>query len=149
MLFGLVLTVAQVASLPVLVLPAGEGAWVIRIETSGGFTGRGSGSFTASSAGDVLCVSAGACPPRLVPEAQQSIGRLVAGIPLSAEVSPRVPAVNAGICNDCVATTMTVQRRGGDGERTVSFRWDESTQGTVPGEVLRLHAAVVALSRVP
>jgi hypothetical protein len=148
MLFALVLTAAQTDSLPILVLPEREGAWVVRIETSGGFTGRGSGSFTASSAGEVLCVLTGPCPSRLVPEAQQSLGQLVAGIPLSADASPRAPAVYPGICNDCVTTTLTVQRRSGDGERTTSFRWDETTQGTVPGEVLRLHSAVVALSRV-
>jgi len=43
---------------------------------------------------------------------------------------------------------MTVQRRDDDGERTIQFRWDESTLGTVPGEVLRLHSAVVATARL-
>ena len=147
-LVALLLVAAQVAQLPALVLPPGEGAWVVRIETSGGFTGRGSGSFTASSAGELLCTSAEACLSRLVPEAQQSIGRLVAGIPVSRDASPRSPVVNSGICSDCVTTTMTVQRRNGDAERTIQFGWDESTVGSIPGEVLRLHSAVIALARL-
>ena len=138
---------AQVAQSPTFALPAGAGAWIVRIETSGGFTGRGSGSFTASSAGEVRCVSP-ACPPRLVPEVQQSIERLVADILVAGDVSLRSPVGNSGICNDCVTTTMTVQRRNGDSERTIQFRWDESTLGTIPREVLRLHSAVVALARV-
>ena len=147
-LLVLVLAAAQVAQLPALVLPPGAGAWVVRIETSGGFTGRGSGSFTASSAGAVLCASAGPCPSRLAPDARQSIEQLVADIPVPGDVSPRSPGVSAGICNDCVTTTMTVQRRDGDGERIIQFRWDESTLGTIPGEVLRLHSAVIALARL-
>lgn len=143
----LLLAAAQVAQLPMLVLPPGGGAWVVRIETSGGFTGRGSGSFTASSAGEVRCASA-ACPARLAPEVQHSIERLVADIPGPGDISPRSPVVTSGVCNDCVTTTMTVLRRTGDGERTIQFRWDESTLGTIPREALRLHSAVVALARL-
>lgn len=146
-LLVLLFAAMQVAELPMLVLPPGDGAWVVRIETSGGFTGRGSGSVTASSAGEVRCVSP-ACPPRLVPEVQQSIERLVADIPVAGDVSLRSPVGNSGICNDCVTTTMTVQRRNGDGERTIQFRWDESTLGAIAGEVRRLHSAVIALARV-
>lgn len=146
-LLAIFIAAAQAAQFPMVVLPPGAGAWVVRIETSGGFTGRGSGNVMASSDGDVRC-SAPACPARLAPEVRQSIDRLVAGIPLPGEVSQRPPVVNSGICNDCVTTTMTVQRRDGDGERTTQFRWDESTIGTVPGEALRLHAAVVGLARL-
>jgi len=147
-LFALLLTAAQAAQLPLPVLPPDEQAWVVLIETRGGFTGRGTGSVSATSAGEVLCTSAGVCPARLVPDAQQSIGRLVAGLPMPADVPSRPPAVGPSICNDCVTTTMTVQRRDRDGARTLQFRWDESTLGTIPGDVLQLHAAVVALPRL-
>ena len=146
-LFALLLTATQAAQLPVLVLPSDERAWVILIETRGGFTGRGTGSVSASSAGEVLCTSPGVCPTRLVPDTQQSIGRLVAALPVPADARSR-PAVRPSICSDCVTTTMTVQRRDGDGARTIRFRWDESTLGTIPGDVLQLHAAVVALARL-
>jgi len=144
----LLLLAAQVAQPPTFVLPPGAGAWIVRIETSGGFTGRGSGSFTANSAGELFCPSAASCPSRLAAGAQQSIGKLVADIRLVADVSARQAVGTSGICSDCVTTTMTVQRRDDDGERTIQFRWDESTLGTVPGEVLRLHSAVVATARL-
>ena len=146
-LLVLLFAAAQAAGLPALALPPGAGAWVVRIETSGGLTGRGSGSFAASSAGELLCVAAAGCPSRLVPQVQESIDRLLAEIPVLADAASRPPTFHSSICNDCVITTMTVQRRNGDGERTVQFRWDEGTLGTVPSEVLRLHSAVLSLSR--
>jgi len=137
------------AMLPMLLLPSENGAWVVRIETSGGFTGRGLGNYTASSSGELKCASLTRqvpCPDRLVPETQQSISRLVTAIPAVTISAPPGAPGRGTICNDCVTTTMTVRRRNGDGEQAASYRWDESTIGSVPGEVLRLHAAVIALA---
>jgi len=139
----------QSPMLPTLLLPSENGAWVVRIETSGGFTGRGLGNYTLSSSGDVKCVSLAPqepCPARLVPETQQSIARLVTAIPVvTPGGAPESPG-RRSVCSDCVTTRMTVRRRDDAGEQTLSYRWDESTLGTVPGEVLRLHAAVIALA---
>lgn len=152
LLLGVVLMAAQVAppALPTLLLPSDRGGWVVRIETSGGFTGRGSGSYTVSSAGELKCLSLTrqpVCGDRLAPETQQAISRLVTSIPATAGVPvPEEPGRGRTVCNDCVTTTMTVRQRDGDGERTVMYRWDESTRATVPSDALRLHAAVIALA---
>jgi hypothetical protein len=139
---------AQSASpeLPTLLMPPGNDAWVVRIVTTGGFTGRGSGSLTASSAGEMLCVSVTSCPGRLVPETQRSLSRLITAVPLPDTVAPRSSPLNPGTCSDCVTTTLTLRRRDGIGERTVAYTWDVSTVSTVPEEVLRLHSAIVALA---
>src|SRR5512132_4194204 len=68
----------QAASdLPGLILPPDDSAWVVRIVSSGGFTGRGAGNVTASSAGQVLCTLVAACPDRLVPETNRVFSQLV------------------------------------------------------------------------
>jgi hypothetical protein len=153
MLLGIVLLAAQAvqpATLPTLLLPPEADAWVVRIETTGGFTGRGLGNYTASSAGELKCLSLTqptACPDRLAPETQRAIARLVTAIPmLEGAPAADVPARGRAICNDCVTTTMTVRWRDHTSERTVTYRWDESTLATVPGDVLRLHAAVSAVA---
>jgi hypothetical protein len=141
------LQAAPSATLPVLALPSEPDAWVVRIETSGGYTGRGLGNYTASSSGEVECLSPtvqAACLDRLLAEAQQTLSRLVAAVPLTAQPVASPPARNGAVCNDCVTTIMTVRRREGAGERTVRYQWDETTRATIPGDVLRLHAAVIA-----
>jgi hypothetical protein len=153
LLFGALLAVAQAAppaTLPMLLLPMDAGAWVVRIETTGGFTGRGLGNFTASSAGELQCLSLAlqrTCPERLTPDTQRVLSRLVTAIPVAADVpAPDSRAPNRTVCYDCVTTTMTIRQRDGDAERTVTYRWDETTRSTIPGDVLRLHAAVTALA---
>jgi hypothetical protein len=145
LILSLLLVAAQTVELPTLVLPAAEDAWVVRIVTSGGFTGRGSGSYTASSSGDVSCLAAAACPGRLAPDTQRALSRLVKAVPVAA-VSRPSPSSPTGSCNDCVTTTMSVRRRDRDEERMQTFSWDETTRASVPDDVLRLHAAVLALA---
>lgn len=132
-------------NLPALVLPAAPGAWVIRVETTGGFTGRGTGSVTASSAGELFCVSMAACPDHLGDEAHRSLADLIAVIPLVRPPAP-APPPNQTVCNDCVTTTMTIRRRAPEGERVIVYTWDPSTVATVPPEIRRLHAAVRSLT---
>jgi len=145
---------ATATLLPTLPLADDTGAWVIRIETSGGFTGRGAGSYTASSSGALRCLALTRqvpCSERLAAGTAVPIARLVSALPLTTSAVTVTPLPLTTFCSDCVTTTMTVRRRDGDGERTLTYRWDESTLGTVSGEVLRLHAAVIALAsaRVP
>lgn len=139
-------------ALPTLLLPQGKGAWVVRVETSGGFTGRGLGNYTASSSGELKCltyVQPAGCPEHLEGETPEVIGRLVGAIPRTSSAPPvEASAPGRSMCNDCVTTTMSVRRRDADGEQTVTYRWDESTIGAVPGEVLRLRAAILALASV-
>lgn len=130
--------------LPTLLLPPGDNAWVVRIVTTGGFTGRGSGNLTASSAGEILCASIAACPDRLARDMQRSLSRLVTATLSPRPVAPTSP-FNPGTCSDCVTTTMTVRRRDGAGERTFTYTWDAISASAVPDEALRLHAALIAL----
>jgi len=136
--------------LPTLLLPQGNGAWVVRIETSGGFTGRGLGNYTASSSGELKCLTyaqPAGCPEHLDGDTPQVLGRLVGTIPRTSDAPPvELSAPGRSMCNDCVTTTMSVRRRDADGEQTVTYRWDESTIAAVPGEVLRLRAAIMALA---
>ena len=136
---------AQAGELPTLVLPPTEAAWVVRIVTSGGFTGRGSGSYTASSAGDVACLAVPACPARLASDTERALSRLVTELPVST-VSPALPSRPTSTCNDCVTTTISVRRRDRAGERTQTFTWDETTRAGVPDSVLRLYGAVIAVA---
>jgi hypothetical protein len=145
LLLGMLLAAAQAGALPTFVLPPAEKAWVVRVVTSGGFTGRGSGSYTASSAGEVACLAASACPTHLAPDTQRALSRLVDAVPVSATAGA-LPSGPAGTCNDCVTTTVSVRRRDRDGERVQTFTWDETTRASVPADVLRLGAAVTALA---
>jgi len=136
---------AQAGELPTLVLPPADAAWVVRVVTSGGFTGRGSGSYTASSSGDVACLAVPACPARLPPDTQRALSRLVREVPV-APTSPAFPSRQTGVCNDCVTTTISVRRRDHEGERTQTFTWDETTRAGVPEDVLRLYVAVTGIA---
>ena len=136
----------RLEQLPVLALPAGDGAWAVRIETTGGLLGQGAGSVTASSAGVVLCLRVMNCPDRLRPEPHRSLSRLVSAIPIAPPQRSSSSTV-VSTCSDCVTTTMTVHRRDADGDHMLRYAWDVSTAHAVPGEALRLHAAIVALTQ--
>ena len=148
---AVLLTVAVAATqhrldeLPVLALPAGDAAWAVRVETTGGLTGRGTGSVTASSGGAVLCVRMTNCPGNLQLELRRSLSHLVSVISIApAPQSSSSPAVTT--CSDCVTTTMTVQRRDAAGDHTLRYTWDVSTAHAVPVDARRLHAAIMELT---
>jgi hypothetical protein len=141
----MLLGVQTAADLPTMALPTEAGAWVIRVETSGGFTGRGTGHVTMSSAGNVACVAIRECPQRLTGDRQRSLSQLVHALPSPGVGSDSVSRSNS-TCSDCVTITMTVHQRTRDGERTLQYSWDVSTAQTIPADVLRLHAAVVSLA---
>ena len=138
------LLVQMASELPELLLPPDDGAWVVRVETSGGFTGRGAGHYTASSAGSVLCVAVRFCPDRLVPERREALARLVSALPRTLE-TPASPSLPSSTCADCVTMTVTVRQRTREGERTLRYSWDVSTVTTIPEEVRRLQTAMQAL----
>jgi hypothetical protein len=140
---------ARQATLPTLALADDEGAWVVAVVTSGGFTGRGTGSLTVSSAGESSCVAVAACPARLVEDARRSLTRRVLALTLRPISPPPEPRPRQGVCNDCVTTTLTVRRRDADGERGVTYSWDVTTSSRIPGEVLRLHDELLALTAPP
>ena len=144
-LIALLLGVQTASDLPGLILPADDNAWVVRIVTSGGFTGRGAGNLTASSGGQVICTLLAGCPDRLGPETTGSLSGLVRMLRL-AEGTTRQPLPQVGVCDDCVTTNMTVRWRDAEGEHVLRYTWDVSTVRTIPDAALRLHAAFIGLA---
>ena len=144
-IIALLLDVQAPSDLPSLILPPDDNAWVVRIVTSGGFTGRGAGNVTASSAGQVLCTLVAGCPDRLVPETTRTFSRLVTTLRLAEPPASQTPPAT-GVCADCVTTNMTVQWRDAEGEHLVRYTWDVSTVRTIPDAALRLHAAFIGLT---
>jgi hypothetical protein len=142
---ALLLAVQASSDLPRLVLLPDDNAWVVRIVTSGGFTGRGAGNLTASSGGQVMCTLVAGCPDRLVPEETRTFSRLVTMVRI-AEPPANQPLPAAGVCADCVTTNMTVQWRDAEGEHVYRYTWDVSTVRTIPDAALRLHDAFIGLA---
>lgn len=136
----------QLAALPWLILPPDEGAWVVRVETSGGLSGRGTGSMTASSGGELFCVAMVSCPERLVADAERSLTTLISAVPPGTGAPAPAPPLHRTTCSDCVTTTLTITRRAAAGALNAVYTWDESTVGAVPEEIRKLHAAIRAIT---
>src|SRR6476660_1266540 len=76
-----------------LALPAGNGSWVIRVFTSGGFSGTGSGNIAISSKGEIVCtMEKPACPKNFEVERIQRLVDKLAGSKLTATVINPSPA---------------------------------------------------------
>src|SRR3954471_15857131 len=77
-----------------LALPAGNGAWVIRIFTYGGFSGAGTGDIAVSSNGQIVCTPQNTCPKRFEVRSIQLLVDKIAGMAeslLSSNPSANVP----------------------------------------------------------
>jgi hypothetical protein len=121
----------------------GDGAWTIRISTGGGFTGRGRGSVTLTSQGDLTCLETlRPCESKLVGDRLRPITQLVSSFNPSKWGS--VPPQENMVCSDCYTTTMTLARRESGKVTIATLSWNDVTQGKVPANVLRL--AEMALS---
>jgi hypothetical protein len=144
-IIALLIGVQTPSDLPSLIFPPDDNAWVVRIVTSGGFTGRGAGNVTASSAGQVMCTLVATCPERLVPETNRVFSQLVTTL-RHAEPRGGRSLLTPGGCSDCVTTDMMVQWRDADGEHVIRYTWDLSTVRTIPDAALRLHAALIGLT---
>ena len=101
--------------------PAGAGAWSLRVHTSGGFTGRGVGSATISSDGQMACGPA-PCATPVALSMLKSVADVIPSI-LEAAWIRRTPS---GLCRDCIQTTIALKRRDGDVVRTYRAAWDDS-----------------------
>jgi hypothetical protein len=129
------------AQIPQMLLPDGNGAWVVQVVSSGGLLGTGSGDFATSSEGKIVCNPDLRCPKDF---AASDFLSLVEAIQPSTPQVPALPAVS--LCNDCIKRTITISRRDSMGVvRTYTASWDETTKSRVPQEVIRIYDAFVAL----
>jgi hypothetical protein len=117
--------------------PAGENAWRVKVSSTGGITGRGLGTVTIGSDGQVSCAPTACATPvddrrlKRVAEVLNAIG--------DGDWIKRPP----GRCNDCMQTTITLKRRSKDGIVTSVATWDDSE--TVGAELSELRRLVLEL----
>ena len=139
----------QATETPVnLALPAGNGAWVIRILTSGGFSGTGNGDTAVSSSGQIVCTPENACPKRFEVRSIQLLIDKIAEMAASPVTGNRA-VIAPSACNDCLTRRVTVVWRDAMAvEHSYSVSWDEVTGAIVPPEVIQIYEAVTALRKV-
>ena len=130
------------------VLPAGNGAWVVRIITSGGFSGAGNGNAAISSKGEIVCtMQKPACPESFEVQPIQRLVDKFAVLDLSRMVTRPIPAA-PGTCNDCINRRVILIWRDQTGlEHSYSVSWDELTAAMVPREIIDIYNAVMALRK--
>src|SRR5262245_35570546 len=108
-----------VTPFPQMVLPDGNGVWVIHVVTSGGLTGTGAGNFSISSEGKVACSDVQCFEKFAVSEFNPLVEVLRANLP-SPGPSPLM------LCNDCIRRTITISRRDALGVvTTYTASWDD------------------------
>src|SRR4051812_18754950 len=122
-----------------LLLPDGSGVWVVKVFTSGGFTGTGTGNVGITSNGSVVCSGRPSCPKKFeFPAFQRMIDRLPGD--LSAQSKFLSPPVS---CNDCLTREVAISKRDAMGiEHVYSFFWSDVTAGSVPNEIMQIYDAV-------
>ena len=117
----------------------GEGAWSIRVLTSGGLTGRGAGNATLTSTG-----SLNGNP--LTKEKIEPLMQLVAAFDTSKwpkSAAPQGPVPTPSFCMDCIKTQVTLVRREGGSLKVFSHSWDDITKSNAPPDVVRLAEMVL------
>jgi hypothetical protein len=131
-----------------LALPGGNGSWVIRISTSGGFSGAGKGNIAVSSNGDIVCtMQKPACPERFDKQPIQNLVDKLTGAKLTSTVAGSAPVIR-GLCNDCLNSRLEIVWRDAVGiEHSHSSSWDELTAATAPPEVIDIYNAIIALRK--
>jgi hypothetical protein len=122
-------------------LPPGPAAFVVHLDSSGGFTGRGGGGVTLASDGRV-----GASRPSLAPGVRSCQGRLDASEldalrrAVGAAHPEKWPASSAppgdNGCCDRYRWTLRVELRAASGDvRTHMTRWFSGNEERLPGEL--------------
>jgi len=124
---------AQNPPLPSLNLPEGEGSWVMRITTSGGFTGQGRGDATLTSLGERNCSQSSVnCSSQLTGEKLQSLKDT------ALRLEPGKWMTVVSYCNDCFITTVVFLRRENGSEKSYSVTWSDANKTGVPTELVRI-----------
>jgi len=132
--------------------PDSRSDWTLEISTSGGLDGKGSGGFTLTSAGVLTCSLPKKCSgPTAAPTPVHGLV-ITANLPPAKQVSGSNPTVlspvAAGICMDCVVTTMSLRIRESNGlEWTYSLSWDPTTLSSIPSDFRQIFQAAAALAK--
>ena len=140
MLFILTLILVQA---PQLLLPEGNGAWLVQISTTGGIFGRGVGDVALSSERKVLCSREIKCPDAFSLSDVQPFIENIQALPL-----PLPPLASVSMCRDCITRTIKISWRDSMGVlHNYAATFDETTKGNLPLDVAKLYDAVVALGK--
>jgi hypothetical protein len=152
---AMALGVVQAAQQPSPRLPEGPLAFVIDLDTSGGFSGRGLGGVTVDSNGSVGASRIGGstrgvpeCRTKLSADELQSMRRSVEATRLQTWPASFAPAGDDGCC-DRFQWTLRMEQRLADGQvRKVSTLWYDANEGRLPKEVAAIkEIAMRALKR--
>jgi hypothetical protein len=139
MLFILTLLFVQA---PQLLLPEGNGAWLVQISTTGGILGTGVGAVAVSSERKILCNREIKCPDAFnLSDVQPFIENIQA-------LTVPVPPPSVSLCRDCITRTIKISWRDSMGVfHSYASTFDETTKGNLPPDVAKLYDAVVALGK--
>ena len=155
-LVPLVVTAALAAYQSEPQLPPGPLAFVIELDTTGGFTGRGRGGVTVDSGGTVRASRVGGsnrqasaqCRTRLTADQLESLQRAVAAARLQPWPETFAPEGDSGCCDRYRWTLRLAQRQPDDQVRTAATMWYDGNEGRLPKDVTVIRdIATAALTR--
>jgi hypothetical protein len=134
--------------------PDSRAEWTVTISTSGGFDGRGQGSYSITSAGGLSCFSTTPCNRQIQKPALQSLegfinsATLPQALQLPGTLLPIPVQTSPSVCFDCIVTTMSLRIRDSKSiEWTYRWSWDVTTQANVPVDFIRIFQAASDLAR--
>ena len=129
-------------------VPDEPDAWLVRIVSGGGFTGKYQG-FVVASQGTVRCTQETPCRGTLSASELESVKTL-----LSEPVLSKWPQTTASlgspvsVCSDCIRVWMELRHREKDGtEKLYSATWDSVSKASLPVEVRQIYETAMALRR--
>jgi len=154
-LVPLMVTAALAAYQPDPQLPPGPLAFVIDLDTTGGFTGRGRGGVTVDSGGTVRASRVGGssrqaseCRAQLPADQLESLRRAVAAARLRPWPETFAPDGDSGCCDRYRWTLRLAQRQADDQVRTSVTMWYDANDGRLPVDVTAIRdIAMRALAR--
>ena len=136
-------------------LPAGANAFVIDLDTSGGFTGRGRGGVTVDSEGHVYASGIGGadrqsskCRTQLAADDLRVLRLAVEAARVQPWPETFAPTGDDGCCDRHRWTLRLVRRLDDDQLRTSKTMWYDGNEGRLPKEVTVIaDVAMRALTR--
>src|SRR5215471_2364826 len=131
------------AQAPQLLLPEGNSAWVVQINTTGGILGTGVGDVAVSSERKIVCSREVKCPDAFNLADVQPFVETIQALTL-----PLPPPASVSLCRDCITRTIKISWRDSMGVlHSYAATFDETTKGNLPLDVAKLYDAVVALGK--